>query len=544
MHSIHATVRPKPNLPILAVLAMSTLLGESYSAPLHDLLAAEMPARPLPGVVLRTGDPGAARIAASEAGATSVWMALPNADARLGDVTPDPGTLRAGAGGRVRFDGDRRLPLPEGLFGLVRLDADTLGAGTPPDLFADRDVVLVWEDPTVGRKELAPGLDVPVDRGELLAVALASARADASLRVLPLGAAAVLVALVGAIIQLLLARATPRRGALVALGIGAALALAAAGLRRSGIDLPWVGLLAAVTAAYVVRLERIYRDTVKTLDRIVLRLGSPTVEHAVPTGLAGLCDVVLALAPGCTTASWRAGADGAVIEVARVEGPDPLPAPNGLPDHPVSGPGWHIEPVLEAGRVIGALGVAGPPHALPQAADLVRVLATAPRAPAPESGLEPRLAEAEAAVGRALARAERWEHLLGDEGLTIGLFDRSGGLTFASAPLAALATSEPALKAVVGALTGLEGAALAARLREALTAEGPVLLEGAAPHGTVLLHPLGALGARTGVLVQAVGTPASRRAAGTVHAAEEEVPFTPSPSAASDADLGSPPSTS
>jgi hypothetical protein len=376
--------------------------------------------------------------------------------------------LRAGADGRIRFDGDRRLPLPEGLLGLVRLDADTLGAGTPPDLFADRDVVLVWDDPAVGRKELAPGLAAPVDRGELLAVALASTRADASLRVLPLGAAAGLVALVGLITRLVLGRSSPRRGALVALALAAALALGVVLLRRSGVDLPWIGLLSAVAFAYLARLVELYRVTLTTLDHIVLRLGSPAVEPVVP---------------------------------------DP--------------------------------------------ADLVRVLASAPSEPVPAAGLEPRLAEAEAAVGRALARAERWEHLLGGEGLTIGVFGLSGGLTFASARMAALATSEPAIEAVVGALTGLGGAPLAARLHETLTAEGPVLVYGTAPYRTVLLHALGPPDARTGVLVQAVGAPIDRRKAGPVEtpdtAETRDTAGTRSPlasSSASRAGLGTPPSTS
>jgi hypothetical protein len=336
-----------------------------------------------------------------------------------------------------------------------------------------------------------------------------------SVATLPPLAAAGLVGLAAVVAQLLLDRASPRRAAWFAVASAVAIVMTAGILRALEIDLPWLGLAAAAALGATVRLARAWREALDTLDRIVLRLGVPRDEHTLPTGLAGLPALLAALAPGCTAVSWRAGAEGTAVEVARAGGDGPLPPLAHLPAAPVTGPGWHVEPVGADGLIGGAVGIAGPPDALAAAVELVRRLGGAASGAPGSPALDPRLREAEGAVARALARAERWEAALGASGIVAGVFDAAGGLVGGSDAMARLAPTEPALLAAVSALTGLEGAALGAGVRQALGAQAPFSLPTRTPGREVLVCPLGPVGARQGVLLQAVGSDSRARTSAT-----------------------------
>ncbi len=410
-------------LPPLLALS-GTLLGAPLSASLHDAAASLGGPRALPGAVVRAADPAAAREAALAAGAAEVWMALPDGDPRLAGASPDPGTLAPGPDGRLRFDGAHRLPLPEGLDGVLRLDVEQLGPGTPASLLAGRAVVVVWSDPAVGLREASPGRAAPVDRGEILAVALAAARADAHLRVLPLGVAAALAGAAALGWQRVLAR----RSAWRAVGATAAAAVLAVllgvGARRLGLDLPWLGLVAAAGTALGGRILAIHRDALSALNRIELQL------HGTALG------------------------------------------------------GSRIRKARGAGKGAAA---------------------------APSPARDPRVRQAEMAAERTLARAERWERLIEQSGLPLGVFGPDGGLTYASPALTETVPRSTTLADVVATLTGSDATGVMARIAEAAAEDEPVCVPTRVPGRDLLVCPVGRASTRAGMLLQIV--PASSRAA-------------------------------
>ncbi|MCB9760739.1 MAG: hypothetical protein H6739_12935 [Alphaproteobacteria bacterium] len=254
-------------------VALGTALGEPLALPAQDLLGRLAPAPDLPAAVVRIDTtPAEAAAAARRAGARSVRMALPEGHPLLDGVAPEGLDLRADARGRLRWDGDRRLPLPEALPGLLRVDAAQLGAGAPAGLLRGRDVVLGWADPAMGPGATAPGVDGVLPRAEVAAIALGAARADAGLTAPPLPLAAALTGLLTAWFALRARRLTPdralRRGALLA----ALMVTVALGARTLGLAAPLLGLVAAALGPAVIRLFTAASRALDTLDHVSLAL--------------------------------------------------------------------------------------------------------------------------------------------------------------------------------------------------------------------------------------------------------------------------------
>lgn len=508
---------------LLAALAVggATVAGGRAAAPLHDLAGRAVAAPSLPvAVVGFDGDVSAAVATARAAGAGPVWVALPDGDPRVGDALPDPGTLRAGADGRVRFDGDLRLPLPEALDALVTLDASQLGPGTPAGALAGRPVVLAWNDPATGLRVAAPGVDAPVDRARVLAVAVGARAADEGLRVLPLGAAAVVTGALTLLAGLVLRRRMPTR---VFADVGAAVLAAGAlgvGARALGWDLPLGGLLVAAPLAGAVRLALAARETLDAFDRTLAWLGAPPADPGVATGLAALAEITAVHAPGATVAVWRRGADGRPGVAARIDGEGALPDLADLPAGALAGPGWRVEPIVDRGDVVGALGVAVEGDVPADLAALLHTLARnrvlAPPLPAahPADPFAARLGLVRAAVRTALSRAERWEDLLARPRGALGAFDLRGALVTGSEAVRAACGdgARPPLLVAVTTLSGLSDAEARPFVRAALGGDAPVRIPARAPNEELVLTPLGTGAGRDGVLLQVHDVTAHRRA--------------------------------
>lgn len=454
-------------LPALVVAGMTVVAG-AIPADLHDAVGAFAPAPRLPVVVVVAEDPDAAVLAARGAGAAAVWSSLPAAGA-----SADPGRLEADARGRIRWSAGRALPLPEALHGLREVDAAGLGGAVRLD---GREAVVVSADPAIGLREVVPGHGRPVDRGRILAIERGAELADRWLRRLPLPVAA------GGVLGLALAaghrawRRMPRRAlaeAAVLSLLSFALAVAA---RCAGVDLPVGGLVAAPLVPAIARAVLATADGLRLLDRLALWVGDAGGVVADPD-----LDARARL-----LAAWLPDA-----HVRAVAGAVPVAAEDEI-----------VEPVRSRGEVIGALVVRSRAPR-PQTAAFVRTLVSAwPYAePAgvaePEDPFEVRVALAREAVSRALARARRWEGLLGHTEGKIGLFDAAGQLVAASGELQEMARGAgPALLQVLAAFD-VEDAAAVAR---GVVATGVAATVGT-PGGELRLHPVLDGSACAGVLL-------------------------------------------
>lgn len=502
-------MRPLTSAGWAGLLAALTTAGiEPPSLLLHDFVGRWAPTRVLPACVVTVDGPmEEARAAVLAAGADSVWVALPEGDARVAGARPDPGTLRAGADGRVRWDGAARLPLPEALPGLLRLEAAQLGPHTPRFTLAGRDAVLVWADPATGLRALAPGSREPVDRGELLAVALGAARDQASLLAFPLPVAAGFVGVITAAWSLLLTRWLPRRGVVYTL-LAAPVVLAACVVARAvGWDLPVGGLLVGLGAAAAGRALLTTSDALSTLDRVLAWLGAPPEDPGRPTRPEALLEMVDVMAPGLAAAVWRRERDGAARLVGRLAGRGEVPALAQVPDAPKVTPTGLVVPLREGNEVIGALALASD---APLPSEVTRVASVWAQAPTdresdgmPADPFQARLALANVAVRRALARVERWETLLGQAGGVLGVFDLAGGLVTGSEALRDLTGdgARPPLLAALSAATSLDDDALRETVRATLAGARPVRVPARRLGEEVALTPMGPAGARTGFLL-------------------------------------------
>lgn len=267
-----------------ALAAIGTSLGSPLSLPLHDALGRVTPPRPLPAAIIeveQVEDLRAAVQAARAAGASSVWTVRSTGTRGL-DALAETDLLAPGADGKTRLavpkdDQAVRLPLPEGLDGVLRLSLDQLGPGTPPALLDGMDAVIqLTSEP--GPTVAVPGRVSPVPREEALAVALGSLSAG-GLRVLPLSAAVALVALSTALWGAQIDRWRLVRGAaMTAALLGATIALCAL-FRYQGMDLPVSGLFLGLGLAYATRLVLATNLALDTLDEVAVYLN----QH----GLAG-----------------------------------------------------------------------------------------------------------------------------------------------------------------------------------------------------------------------------------------------------------------
>ena len=284
-----ARSRVLPYAVAAALSGAATATGAPLGLPLHDFLGGAIRPRPIPSALITAEGPEdvpGAIAAARSAGAAEVWMALPQGHRWLSDARPDPESLVAGGDGRIRFVRERggdevRLALPEGLNGVLQLDAAQLGPGTPSGLLAGKDVVIALADEAMGRTVSVPGRAEPVKREAVLAVALGATRAG-GLVALPLPLAVALVALLAALWQGTLER---RR-----LAVGSAWTLAAAlaslgvcaGARRFGVDLPVTGLIFALAMSFVARQVTATTRALHALDDLGLRLGGRGAPRAAP----------------------------------------------------------------------------------------------------------------------------------------------------------------------------------------------------------------------------------------------------------------------
>ncbi len=490
--------------------ALATLVGARAAAPLHDALGSLSPAPDLPVVIVRADRMAEAVPLLRAAGAEAVWIALPEGDPRAGEARTDPGTLRAARDGRVRFDEDRRLPLPEALRGLVRMDAEQLGAGTPPTMLAGREAVVISTDPALGRKEAAPGAPAPVDRGELLAVARGVLATGGALRTAPLALAMALVGGLSAAWGLLVPRLSPLRGVLLS-GVGVALILGAAlAARAQQVDLPVGGLLFAATAPALARLGLLVLDTARALERYRFALGSPPEEPSIPSGLAALPSMASLLLPGVTVSAWRRGAGGAPELAAEVRGQaQPLPLTE-LPQTTTRRAGSLVEPVRDGETIVGALVLSANGELPPVAAALGRSLGHrlqvegALGSPEADPWLR-QLGEARLGAMKLGARAARWESYLESSGAVVGAFGLAGELISGSKAMRDLSMggAQAPLMAALLALCEVDEAGAREAARDVFAGDAEIRLPGRDPDVEVVLAGLGVARPREVLLVTA-----------------------------------------
>ncbi len=501
-----------------ALVGLAPTVDGRWAAAVHDSIGWLVAPPEMPVVVVHAEDPASAVETVRAAGAAEVWVALPPGDPRVGTAHPDPGTLRAGGDGRIRFADAVRLPLPEALAGVLHLDAAQLGGGTPSALLTGRTVVLVWTDPAVGRREAVPGTPAPVDRGEVLAVALGTAATGAGLRVLPLPVAMGLVAALAGACAWGLARLLPTPGVLAVAGGSALVCAGAVAARSAGLDLPVGGLLVALGIPLVARLAIGVTDTIHALDRLQFSLAPRGADAPVPTGLAALPAMAALHLPGVIATVWRRGEDGRPERLAEVGGAGPpLTA---LPQASDARSDLVVEPVREAGDVVGALVLSAPTEGtLPaDAARLAGVLARQLHAEGALVGKapDPWIADLEAPrveVGRAVARAERWEAYLEASAANLGAFGVAGELLAGSARMRAAAgdgTRAPLLAALSTLARGDEDT-LRDAVRAVFAGEPEARIPGVDDGTEVVVTALGAGARRSGVLVQVHDVSAHRR---------------------------------
>lgn len=461
----------------LVAVMLAAVLGP-VAAPLHDLVGMLVRGPAVPAVVVEVEGPlGRAASAALAAGARSVVAALPAGHPHLDGVTPEPIGLTADPGGRIRWFGKFRLPLPEALDSIVHLSVAQLDPSNPAQL-AGRHVVLDLPDP-LGVPAYAPGGSRAVDRAEILAVALGTASTGRGLLSLPLVAVAVLCGVAALGVSSLLDRMSVAAGIAASAGATCGWIVLAMAARMVAVDLPVEAAVAAVGVPLAVRIVGSTQRALLALDQVALQLGAAAPSASVRSGIETRATMAHLFAPDCSVAAWAVGPSGALERVV-VHGPETfLPKLNALPGDHVSRSGWRVEPVLADGAVIGALAV-GTDGALP--ADIARMLEAVARAPLhmqetrvvpSRDPMEARLQLVSRGVDRALKEAETWRAVLGRSGLPVGLFELGGDLVSAGATLRARmdpASTNPLLDLLVS-ITGFDTGRLGAVLRRAI-AEG------------------------------------------------------------------------
>jgi hypothetical protein len=418
--------------PIVAALA--TAVGGREALWLHDLLGEVAPRVRTEAIVVETSDATADEAVrrAKEAGARSVYMALPAGHPWLAGASPIDLDLTPDRDGKVRHADGIALPFPEALEGTLVLTSDQLA----PRALEAHDAVIVFADPAKGLRVNVPGSREPVDAGLVAAAALGVLDAGAGLRVPPLGVAVLLVVLAGLFWSRAAEETTPGTAGPMALaGVAAALVTGLVG-RIAGFDLPVGGLAIAPVVAALVRAGTTTSRTWTALDRLSLRIGRPVEEARIPAGIAGLAEILSLYAPGSSVAAWKQAADGAVRASHTVPGDGALPELQALPAAPSEGDGWLVLPVVDEGAVVGALGIArrtghsDDDRAMAKAIAATRQFGRREGA-AVTDPVSARLNLAQESVRRALLRAQQWEAAVESSETPLGLFDVSGGLVSA-----------------------------------------------------------------------------------------------------------------
>lgn len=420
-------------LPALVAL-LATALGGPAGTPVHDAIAGLRPGAPVPVqaalVVVDPATPEAAARAvqaARDAGATRVVAALPADHPLLGGAAPEPAGFGDGPLLRTWTDdrGERLLSLPDSLDTILRLDGGQLSAGR---LLQDQVAVLWFADPAVGIAAAVPGRAAPVDRAEVLALALGSER---GLTRLPRWVAAALAAVLVGGVGLALHRRSPPLAMTVS-AAGAVVVLVAVVLARGqGLLLPLLGPVAGLLLTGVVQVLRVAGRLDGAVDLLEAQVaGEP--EGAGAPGLADLVEMARILVPGAAVAAWDPAGE-------RVHGGGPgseaLQPPRPLPEQPAGSPERVVLPVRRDGRLQGALTVARLPA--PTDAERASLLAltqlehplAALRVPVvdePDDPLGRRLARVHAGVGGLAVRSGRLDALLRRGPVRLGLFDLAG----------------------------------------------------------------------------------------------------------------------
>jgi hypothetical protein len=449
-------------LALIAALAVAP--GEWVGSWARDALGWIVPARSMPVVVVEvetSTDPVVAVGAARAAGADSVWAALPVGHPALSDAAPDPGTLSEGAGDRVRFDQGRRLPLPEAARSLLHVPSTKL-AGAPPSFLKGKSVVLVFDDPAFGVPARIPAFDGIVDRGLPLAVAVGAQSTGRYLWSPPWAVVVVGVALLVWLWSRLLSRWEVSAGLRATLLACVGWSIACWVARVFAVDLPIMeGALALVTAS-LGRLAITSRSALRTLDEVAVRLGVRAVTTPHSVAVAGRAELVAALAPSMSVAAWTPDGEGKPSLAWRRGEDQHLPVLVTALQQPRTGGTWYVAPFYDGGLPVGWIGVGSLAEVPADVRALVDAVVAAPRdegeelAPAVDDPLMVRLGRVRAALARAVTRVGRWERLIGEEGMRIGIFGLDGSAVALSEELMRLRDRRDAVP-LVGVLRGLTG---------------------------------------------------------------------------------------
>lgn len=423
-----AVDRRRPELAV--IVALVALVLALWSRPVGQTLADAVGRRVagpvLPVVVVEVEGPlGPAAKVASRAGASSVRAALPRGHFLLDGVDPEPDGLAPDRDGVVRRFGGVRLPVPEALGGVARVSVEQLDPSNPSQL-AGRDVVLSLAG--VG------------DGAELVAVALGTG--TAGLVEVPLAVVALAATGLAVVGWAVLSRVPVAVGVLGAVVLGAAAVPVAVGARALGVVLPLEALVPTLGVPVLARLLLATGTSLAALDRIALRLGAPSDEAVQRSGIEARGAMAAMLVTGHAVATWVVGADGRVVRAVLAGDAEWLPSMAELPGAGVAGKGWRVEPVLEDGVVVGAIGVAREAGGVAaEVAEVLRAIAGAPlsvperRPPVRRDPFLARLGVLADSVDRALKRSDAWRALLGESGLQLGLFELGGDLVAAARAL-------------------------------------------------------------------------------------------------------------
>ncbi|MCB9743369.1 MAG: hypothetical protein H6740_12275 [Alphaproteobacteria bacterium] len=511
--------RAQDHLSLLALaagLAAATALAGAWMAPLQDALGYLTPAPELPVAVVEvTGSPREAADAALLAGARSTRMALPTGHPLLEGAPSEDRALRADSAGRLRWDGDLRLPLPEGLDGLVRLDEAQLAPGGPGGLLSGRDVVLTFKDPALGLSASVPGRVTPARRGEVLAVALGAARVG-GLRTLPLPLAAGLVALLTLLSGAYARRRPPVQALMSALPHVLVVFIVATLARTWGWLLPVGGMAGAVLLPNALRFLRTSAQALDVLDRISLRLGGVGRRGDARSPLDQLVDATALYAPGHSVAAWRTDKDWQLEEVARVEGPHTFKLPDRAPARTQVLRGQLLTPIVDAGEIVGALGLAGPAADSPETRPWLEALAqlrpgVGLRHEAhPDDPFDLRMQLVYRGVGHAIDRARARELLEREETVFMGVFSLAGALIVGTGPLRERLQGAEGLPLIsaLETLAKVPPDVVRQIVRDRASTTEPLRVQGSLEDTDVLITPLTERGAPAALLVQLI--PAQR----------------------------------
>lgn len=448
------------------VLIAFCLVGEWAGMWARDGLGLIVPGPQLPVVLIDVPSPSeqsiaAAARAARDAGAEAVWTALPPGHPMLGDVHGDPGTLRAGSDGKIRLDGDKRLPVPEALQALTTLDGAWL-SGAPASFLTGRQAVLVYSDSSFGVPAVIPGHAGPVDRGVPLAVALGAAASDGWLRAPGRG----WLALGGVVLLLvwweLLTRYDVARGLRASLLLVIGLLVLVLVARWLGFDVSPVVPLLAVVLAIGGRLLLASRYALSALDDVAVGLGIDGDDKGPPSELIGRAEMIALFTPDMTVGAWMKGPGDRPLLKWSTGARHLLPALMRLPDRALREPAWFVVPVVEDdGSVVAAIGVGSEARVPDDVCRLTEVVASGGAQRDTPKGLQAdpirdRVERVGSALRGAMDRARGWEHMIARSPAPIGVFGLDGGEVAVSATLAQLRRREDPVP-LVGVLRGASG---------------------------------------------------------------------------------------